>query len=429
MSRIFISYAHGDGREPALRMSELLAAEGHDPWLDRERLSAGAGWTEEIERAIDAADVVLALLSHAAYQSDICRAEQLRALRRGKRVLPILLQPDADRPIHLESRQFADLSGSRDYWEVLELLEKGEGAVLPARYRKERVTRPGFSFTPIARPRELDRLRRALIREQPDQRICLTALRGMGGVGKTVLSALVFDEPAVRDAFPDGRIWLTIGQSPSDAHLLAQLREVPRVLGESLENYESLTSAANELRTTLRDPTDHGFVRYAWSCLQSRAVGGLLAPSDRCGEEAGWGLTAVDHAIRYWDLETNEIVAVLEGHEGRVNWLEFSPDSQWAYSAAADATIRVWDLAEERLHSTVHLGWPVSQFALHADLRHVVGLRSGGGLVLIDLQAADPIRTALDFDAPIHAFAYSPRLQVAMLADAADVVHFVQVHL
>jgi WD40 repeat protein len=279
MSRVFISYAHRDGREAAMRMSELLAAEGHEPWLDRERLLVGAGWSEGIERAIDSSDVVLALLSHAAYQSDICRAEQLRALRRGKRVLPILLQPDADRPIHLESRQFADLSGSPHYREVLELLELGEGAVLPARYRKERVTRPSFSFTPMARPREIDCLRRALIREQPDQRICLTALRGMAGVGKTVLSALVFEEPAVRDAFPDGRIWLTIGQNPTDADLLAQLREVPRTLGESLENYESLTSAANELRTTLKDKAVFIVLDDVWDVHPVRY---FLADAPRC---------------------------------------------------------------------------------------------------------------------------------------------------
>jgi hypothetical protein len=49
-------------------------------------------WTKEIEEALDRAEVVIALLTAGSYASEICRAEQLRALRHGKVVIPIRAQ-------------------------------------------------------------------------------------------------------------------------------------------------------------------------------------------------------------------------------------------------------------------------------------------------------------------------------------------------
>ena len=51
---VFISYAHTDGAELALRLQQDLAACGFDVWLDKRRLTGGASWTVQIERAIDA---------------------------------------------------------------------------------------------------------------------------------------------------------------------------------------------------------------------------------------------------------------------------------------------------------------------------------------------------------------------------------------
>ena len=100
--RIFISYAREDGMEVALRLRNDLSAAGHAVWLDLAEIAAGGSWARDIEEAIENCDLALMLLSHGSYISDICRGEQLRALRKNKRVIPILLQADADRPLHLE---------------------------------------------------------------------------------------------------------------------------------------------------------------------------------------------------------------------------------------------------------------------------------------------------------------------------------------
>src|SRR6266478_4744834 len=81
-ARVFISYAHNDGSQLAKRLRNDIDREGYDVWVDSSRLNGGASWTSEIELALDKSDVVLALLSRGSFISDICRAEQLRSLRK-----------------------------------------------------------------------------------------------------------------------------------------------------------------------------------------------------------------------------------------------------------------------------------------------------------------------------------------------------------
>ena len=88
---VFIAYAHRDGADLAQRLQKDLATK-FDAWLDTQRLSVGDIWSSETEQAIDRADVVLALLSAGSFTSDICRAEQGRALDKGKCVLPRIRQ-------------------------------------------------------------------------------------------------------------------------------------------------------------------------------------------------------------------------------------------------------------------------------------------------------------------------------------------------
>ena len=96
-----ISYAHKDGAAAAARLQKDLSEDGFDSWLDTRRLYPGASWTKSIEEALDRAECIIALLSPGSYTSEICRAEQLRALRKGKCVIPLLVQPGADIPLIL----------------------------------------------------------------------------------------------------------------------------------------------------------------------------------------------------------------------------------------------------------------------------------------------------------------------------------------
>jgi hypothetical protein len=107
---IFISYARRDGAELAAHLRHDLTKLGFDVWRDVDRIGGGAVWTREIEDGLDRCEIVLALLSPRAYVSDICRAEQLRGLRKGKCVIPVLAQTKSEIPLHLETKCTCPLS-------------------------------------------------------------------------------------------------------------------------------------------------------------------------------------------------------------------------------------------------------------------------------------------------------------------------------
>jgi hypothetical protein len=71
-----------------------------------------------------------------------------------------------------------------------------------------------------------------------------TALVGMGGVGKTVLAAILCRDPALREAFPDGIYWLTFGTEP-------KIEILQTNLAISLEGKHPQLSGEATLRTYL----------------------------------------------------------------------------------------------------------------------------------------------------------------------------------
>lgn len=112
---IFISYAREDGKDLALRLRDDLQTMGYTPWLDLSEIAGGGVWSQNIEDAIENCDLMIALMSFGSYKSEYCRAEQLRAIRKGKRIVPVLVQKNADRPIHLEHLNYLDFSNSSRY--------------------------------------------------------------------------------------------------------------------------------------------------------------------------------------------------------------------------------------------------------------------------------------------------------------------------
>jgi hypothetical protein len=115
---IFISYGRKDARDLAIQLRDDLQAQGYRVWLDLDEIAGGASWSQNIETAIEACHLTLALMSHASYESQWCRAEQLRAIRKGKRVIPIRVQSDAEPPLHLEHMNHLDFSERMEYAEA-----------------------------------------------------------------------------------------------------------------------------------------------------------------------------------------------------------------------------------------------------------------------------------------------------------------------
>lgn len=154
--------------------------------------SIRASPAEPLEDALDEAEFVLALMTSGSYVSDICRAEQLRALRKDKCLIPLKAQSGADVPLHLEAKNYRDFTADSRYpqafTELLADLHAGNGIALKPEFRETSyVTVPPLPVNFVERPEALAVLRDVLIADDGGRHIALTALQGMGGIGKTVL--------------------------------------------------------------------------------------------------------------------------------------------------------------------------------------------------------------------------------------------------
>jgi hypothetical protein len=225
MARLFISYARRDAAVLAEQLHSALAGD-HDVWLDREQIEGGAAWSREIEDEIDSCDVLLALLSPGAFESPICRGEQCRALRKKKRVIPVLAAPGADRPVYLEVSNYRDLSAEKHFDEQLAALrgDLSRWRTLPvvavAPQDAESAPPPTITHA-VDRPEITLAARALLLQEVAGRAIVVTVLNGFPGIGKTTLAAHLCHDERVRDAFPDGVVWVDVGRDACNPRLLA----------------------------------------------------------------------------------------------------------------------------------------------------------------------------------------------------------------
>jgi hypothetical protein len=223
-------------------------------WLDTRDLAAGATWTVEIERELDQCDVLLALMTRGSYVSEICRAEQLRALRLGKCVIPLRAPDNKDVPLYLEAKNYLDFA-SGDYSECLRQLlgdiTGRKGVELKAEYRHTYVTAPPLPANYVDRPHELRTLRNAVMSESGGRTIGVTALEGMGGIGKTVLAQALCHDEVIQQAYPDGIVWTTAGKE-SAYDLVTRMREVAKGLNDDLSRYDTELGCRNQYRNSIR---------------------------------------------------------------------------------------------------------------------------------------------------------------------------------
>jgi len=97
---VFISYSHKDEAlkdELAVHLSNLVRQNKIQPWQDRD-IEAGTKWNQEIQEAMETADIILLLVSPRFMASSYIHEVELRhAIEREQqgtaRVIPIILKP------------------------------------------------------------------------------------------------------------------------------------------------------------------------------------------------------------------------------------------------------------------------------------------------------------------------------------------------
>lgn len=116
----------------------------------------------------------------------------------------------------------------------------------------------------------LDRMRARLL---SDGRL---AAIGMGGSGKTTLSQALAADPDVMARYPDGVLWIRLGQKPN---IVAQLQSVLRVLNRRIDGANDEAALRGELDAALSGRSYLIVLDDLWDT----AVGSIFTPPEGCG--------------------------------------------------------------------------------------------------------------------------------------------------
>lgn len=193
---------------------------------------------------------------------------------------------------------------------------------------------PPDSF--VGRREVIDKVRRMLEESAADNVLAISAVHGLGGIGKTALAAALAHDTAVRRHLPDGVLWVTLGQQPD---ILALLTAWIRDLGDYDFLPTTIESAYHHLRTLLKDQAILLVLDDAWQAEHARPflVGGPLSQTLITTRRTD---VAEEVGARIYDLNVmteNEALELLAARLGR----SIAPEEQPAARAVAEAVGRL----------------------------------------------------------------------------------------
>jgi hypothetical protein len=259
---LFLSYARGDDGEPfdpatsfVARLHSDLTAEGFDVWFDRVSMpSRNLTFHQEIRDAVAARDRLVLVVGPKAAASLYVRQEwQFAYFEAEKIVTPILCRGDySNVPDELKLLHCEDFRDDTQYNLHLKNLIRQLAEPAPALGKLIGV--PSLPPHFLSRSERLTALRDAL-RADLDRPVVITGaaarvgMHGMGGIGKSVLAATLSRDRKVREAFPDGIVWVGLGPLPTVADLQ---RRVHKDLGGD-RGFQTEHEGRVKLREILKD--------------------------------------------------------------------------------------------------------------------------------------------------------------------------------
>ncbi len=230
-----------------------------------------AGWSvteHEYRRAIERGIPVLIFLMHEDHPDALKNAEpsepaqgKLKALKaelKTKHICGFFHSVD-----QLQARVIQSLSEIK-----LSLLERTSRRVSSGLFQS-----PPVPAHYVRRPEEEKRLEDDLLRQDDGPGVVVSAVFGLGGIGKSTLAAAVLHGGAIRERFADGVLWVTLGQDPN---LLALTRQWIRDLGDHEFRALDVRSASGRLRQLLQEKAVLLVVDDAWQSehIEPFQVGG-----------------------------------------------------------------------------------------------------------------------------------------------------------
>ena len=268
---VFLSHAGAD--KPAVeRLATKLREAGLEPFLDKWHLIPGEPWQEALEEALDESRTCAVFLGKALgpWQNEEMRSALADRVRdHSIRVIPVLLpggkEPGKEElPRFLRRLTWVDFRAGLEDEDAFRRLLAGIHGEKPGPGSSGGGEKPPLPlYRCMAPPRESFVVRReyeeavqALLAGGGKERAATvgltTALQGAGGFGKTALATELCYDPRVRERYPDGVLWTTLGEEIDAADRLARVRDLIRWWTEKdPPAFETVSAASAHLRQEL----------------------------------------------------------------------------------------------------------------------------------------------------------------------------------
>ncbi|MFZ4828884.1 MAG: NB-ARC domain-containing protein, partial [Phototrophicaceae bacterium] len=240
----------------------------HQPWLDKYDLTSDRPFADGLQLAVEKSTFVLLFIGAHAMQSEWCQREWQHALARCVTIIPILLEGTWEDEAVKQAYPARILSANG-----IAPLDK-EGNLNEAYLLREIDTRIAKAPSPLAipynaksvpdsyvdRPVYLNALKDKLavtdhtyraervvgITSQQE----VTAMQGLGGIGKTTLARAFCTDCQVRRAF-DEIFWVDVGPENGEASVPQLMASIGARFNDDLQHYKQLSMARTSLHKHL----------------------------------------------------------------------------------------------------------------------------------------------------------------------------------
>jgi WD40 repeat protein len=232
---------------------ELARQDALQPLFDSRALERIAEHTGAIRRALEA----LAHNRQTAADLDLLR----QALRDGQITLAT-----GNRAVALGSSADSAVIVTGD-GNIVQVLNVQQRTDLERLLTTRRYNLPSLPEHYVLREADLERLRQALLNNGAVA-LGIVGVKGMGGIGKSVLAAALARDLAVQAAFPDGIVWLPIGREPN---LPARQEELYLFLTGQRENFRDAIQGRSFLSVALEGKTCLVILDDVWDSSHTEA--------------------------------------------------------------------------------------------------------------------------------------------------------------
>lgn len=422
---LFVSYARED-LGFVKKLSGALVERGFDVWVDVEGLYVGEEFWPQVCTEIDQATAVVWVVSKRSAQSMWCLREGERAVERGKRLLPIVIDDvRADElPTAIAGRHWLDFGGTQPFQQAMESLVTAIGRDAAWVRAHTRLFARAAEWDEGGRPegaglrgRELDDavewLEGSTGREPPVHPLHRAFIE----------ASLRDDAESTERAELANRISISRALT-TQVELLRSAPGTPSLLPALLAAHAFDAHRSPETHSVLRRALEplprcsprlvHPF-RVGVVCFSSD--GGWLATAPgmsreeeqqreivtsargpsledvapdtpgmtRLRDEAnGRNVDAFDAYV--WEEWSGRQVARL-GHSGRVRAMQFLPNSAHLATACEDGNTTIWSLPDGRRGDSIHGPGPVEDLAVSPDGTRILTINHKDPHAIGDLDA------------------------------------------